>query len=155
MKIRLAVPGDEPTLAALNAVAQDAHVAAHPEVFRPARLRDVTDWFGAFLKSPTAAAWIAEEGGAAVGYITAQYQERPEGPFTFARRWCEIDQLVVVSTHRRRGVARALIDAVVADARANGVREVELCVWEFNEAAQAAFRRLGFAPRHLRMRKDG
>lgn len=153
MKVRQAVAGDEPTLAALNAVAQDAHVAAHPEVFRPARLRDVTDWFGAFLKSPTAAGWIAEENGAAVGYITVQYQERPEGPFTYARRWGEIDQLVVAPGHRRRGVARVLIEAVVDDARANGVRDVELCVWAFNEDAQAAFRRLGFAPRHLRMRR--
>jgi len=152
----MAVAGDEPALAALNAPTQQAHVAAHPEVFRPARLRDVADWFAAFLKSPTAAAWIAEDdGGTAVGYATAQYHERPATPFAVARRWCEIDQLAVAPSHRRGGVARALIDAVVADARANGVRDVELCVWEFNEAARAAFRRLGFAPRHERLRLTG
>jgi ribosomal protein S18 acetylase RimI-like enzyme len=151
--IRPAVAGDEPTLAALTAHAHELHVAAHPEVFRPARLRDVTDWFAAFLKSPTAAAWIADDDGTAVGYATAQYHEQPESPFALARRWCQIDGLAVAPAHRRRGIARALIDAIVADASANGVRDIELNVWAFNEAAQAAFRRLGFAPRNLRMRK--
>lgn len=156
MKIRLAVAGDELTLAALNAPAQQAHVAAHPEVFRPARRRDVADWFGDLLKSPTAAAWIAEDDdGVPVGYVLAQYHERPEGPFVVARRWCEIDQLAVAAPQQRRGVARALVDAVVADARANGVRDVELCVWAFNETAGAAFRRVGFVPRLERLRLAG
>ena len=156
MRIRLAAAGDESTLAALNTPTQIAHVAAHPEVFRPARLRDVTDWFAAFLKSPTSAAWIAEDdSGTAVGYATAQYHERPESPFTVARRWCEIDQLTVAPSHRRRGVARALIDAVVDDALTNGVRDVELCVWAFNKTARTAFGRLGFAPRHERLRLFG
>lgn len=154
MKIRSAAAGDELTLAALAAFAQPAHAAAHPEHFRAARRRDVGDWFAALLRQPTAAVWIAtDDSGAGVGYVTAQFHEQPDSPFAFARRWCEIDQLVVAPAHRRRGVARALVEAVVDDARANGVRDVEVSVWSFNDNAQAMFRRLGFSPRALCLRR--
>jgi len=71
-----------------------------------------------------------------------------------ARRWCEIDQLAIDPAYQRRGVARRLVDAVVADAHANGIRDIEMNVWSFNETAQAAFRKLGFQPRIVRLRRQ-
>jgi hypothetical protein len=45
---------------------------------------------------------IAEEAGAAVGYVLTMVQERPENPFCRSRRWCEIDQIAVDPGSRRR-----------------------------------------------------
>jgi GNAT superfamily N-acetyltransferase len=150
--IRPAVPGDENVLAVLSGIAHELHLAAHPEFMRATRQYDVAQWFGSLLRQPAAAAWLAEDDGVPVGYVLALFQEQPENPFRIARRWCEIDQLAVTAERRRRGVARALVDAVVAEARANGIRDVELNVWTFNRDAEAVFRKLGFQPRASRWR---
>ncbi|MEA2697912.1 MAG: hypothetical protein QOI66_2183 [Myxococcales bacterium] len=140
-------------MAVLNGLVQRLHVAAHPEHFRTPRLRDVADWFATLLRQPTAALWIAED-AVAVGYVSALFHEQAENPFCLARRWCEIDQLAVDPAYQRRGVGRLLVDAVVADAQANGIRDVEMNVWSFNDTAQAAFHKLGFRPRIMRLRRQ-
>jgi GNAT superfamily N-acetyltransferase len=118
--IRPAVSGDENVLAVLNGAAQALHVVAHPEYFRTARQLDVAEWFASLLQQPTAAAWLAEDEGIPVGYVLALFHEQAESPFRVAHRWCEIDQLAVIPERRRRGVARALVDTVVAEALGNG-----------------------------------
>ena len=141
-------------LAVLNGFVQQPQVGAHPEHFRTTRPHDVANWFATLLQLPTAAVWIAEEGEVPIGYAAALFHEQPENPFCRARRWCEIDQLAVDPGHQRRGVARALVEAVVADAEANGIHDVELNAWSFNENAHAAFHRLGFRPRIVRLRRQ-
>ncbi|HEX3694908.1 MAG TPA: GNAT family N-acetyltransferase [Polyangia bacterium] len=154
MRIRSAVAGDEMTLAVLNGFVQQPHVAADPEHFRATRLRDVANWFASLLQQPTAAVWIAQADDVPIGYAAALFHEQAENPFCLARRWCEVDQLAVDPAHQRRGVARALVDAIVADAEANGIRDIELNAWSFNEEATAAFRRMGFQPRIVRLRRQ-
>jgi ribosomal protein S18 acetylase RimI-like enzyme len=52
----------------------------------------------------------------------------------------------VSETHRRRGVARALMRAVIAHARgADGIRQVNLVAHDGNHAAIALYESLGFA----------
>jgi GNAT superfamily N-acetyltransferase len=148
--VRPAVVGDEERLAALNGLVHELHVVNRPEDFKPARAEDVSAWFRSLLQRPTALIWIAEEDGGPIGYVLALLHERPENPFRPARRWCEIDQIAVSETRRRRGVARTLVQHVLAEVRRRGIREVELSAWSFNEPAHHAFRRLGFAPRVTR-----
>jgi ribosomal protein S18 acetylase RimI-like enzyme len=52
--------------------------------------------------------------------------------------------------HRGAGVARALVETARAYANARGIRDVELCTWSFNQAAQSAFGKLGFVPKVVR-----
>ena len=148
--IRAAVPGDEARLAVLNGFVHDLHVANRPEYFKPTRAEHVSAWFRSILQKPAALIWIAEEDGVPVGYVLALLHEREENPFRSARRWCEIDQIAVNDTRRRRGIARTLVQRVLAEVRRRGIRDVEMSSWSFNEAAHAAFRRLGFAPQVIR-----
>jgi ribosomal protein S18 acetylase RimI-like enzyme len=57
-----------------------------------------------------------------------------------------IEELYVVPERRRRGVARALLRLVVDEARANGMRAVELEVVPTQAAALALYASLGFQP---------
>ncbi len=57
-----------------------------------------------------------------------------------------IEELYVAPEKRRRGVARALLDFVIAEARLNGLRAVELHVVPSQAAALALYRSIGFAP---------
>ena len=51
---------------------------------------------------------------------------------------------MVAASHRRRGVARALLDQSVAWAGSAGVRKLELHVFPWNEPAIALYESFGF-----------
>lgn len=148
--IRAAVLGDEQRLTILNGFVQDLHVAKRPESFKTSTQDEVKDWFKGILRDTSAKMWIAEEAGAAVGYVLMMVQERPENPFCRSRRWCEIDQIAVNPGLRRKGVASALVQKALTEAAAEGLTEVELCTWPFNLEAQSLFRKFGFEPKILR-----
>jgi ribosomal protein S18 acetylase RimI-like enzyme len=148
--VRQACAGDEETLAGLNRAVQELHLAHRPDGFKQADAVVVAGWFRAMLENPAVRAWIAEWDGAAVGYVLTMVYDRPENPFAFARRFCEIDQIGVAPEFRRRGVARSLVERVLEDARLREIPDVELTSWYFNTEARDAFRALGFTEKVVR-----
>jgi ribosomal protein S18 acetylase RimI-like enzyme len=147
--VRLAHRADAGSLAALSSLVQQLHVARRPDVFSPSDPARLADWFGARLAEGTTKTWLAEKDGVAVGYVLAIFSERPATPVTYPMRWVEIDQLGVHPTHQREGWGRALVGAVLDEARLRGLHDVRLKTWAFNVEAQAAFKRLGFRARTL------
>jgi ribosomal-protein-alanine N-acetyltransferase len=93
--------------------------------------------FEAALKERHARFRVARSGdGSVVGYLIAWFV-LDEG---------EIANVAVVPTARRRGVARALLDAILAEARASRIARVFLEVRESNSAARALYGSMGFMP---------
>jgi ribosomal-protein-alanine N-acetyltransferase len=81
---------------------------------------------------------IAEEDGEALGYVLARMaDQRPDV--------VHVTDLYVRESARRHGVAKALLDAVVEAARAQGREHLTLDVMSDNTEALAVYRRLGFA----------
>jgi ribosomal protein S18 acetylase RimI-like enzyme len=150
IRIRRAEPGDEARLASLCAVVQELHARHRPDVFKPMDIAGLELWFEHALATATSRFWLAEIGEAAVGYVLVVEQRRADGVFCYQRRWLEIDQVGVDPGFRRRGVARALIGHVCQTARDEGVADVELNTWSFNDAAQLTFQRLGFNTANVR-----
>jgi GNAT superfamily N-acetyltransferase len=152
VSVRRAVIGDESALGELAAMVHALHVAERPDVFRPLTAeRLAQDWFRPVLQGDAAArVWLAEAAGAAVGYVLVKHHQRHERLFLVPLSWCEIDQIAVVASWRRRGVARLLIEAAVADAHAGGFERVETVCWWFNAPARALFEGLGFIPKFQR-----
>lgn len=148
--MREADEGDVDVLTELNALVHDIHVAALPEHFKRLEPATVAQWFRATLSKRDARACLAVSGESAVGYALASFHDRPESAFCFARRICELDQIAVAPAFRRRGVARALMDHVLAVARAEGIPSVELTSWSFNADAHRAFEALGFRAKIVR-----
>lgn len=148
--IRRAANGDEGMLAALNAVVQDVHVRSHPEYFKQTNADEVADRFKLRLDQPTTQIWIAEVGGTAIGYVVGMRQESPEHALCRARQWFLIDEIAVASHWQQKGVGRALVQEVIAEARRQGIDEVELSSWCFNQPAHAAFLQMGFKPKTVR-----
>jgi len=149
-EVRRATSDDAGTLAALSAIPQALHVAAHPETFKVPDPIELEAWYGALLQRTGVYAWLAEAERTPVGYVLAIEREAEVVPVCFARRWLELDQIGVHANARRRGVARALAAEVLALARARGFDRVELATWSFNREAQRAFEALGFAQQRLR-----
>jgi GNAT superfamily N-acetyltransferase len=150
VNIRAAVPGDERSLAVLNGVVQQLHVAGRPDFFKPTQLDEVAAWFRPLLRKPTAGIWLAEDDGVPIGYVLAFVRERAENPFCPSRRWCEIDQIAVRPDRQRQGVGRALIEQALTWARAEGAGDIELSTWSFNDSAQRMFRGVGFVTKIVR-----
>ncbi|MEU4741999.1 GNAT family N-acetyltransferase [Actinosynnema sp. NPDC023658] len=78
---------------------------------------------------------VADLDGAAVGCVVASAPV--DGSLEMKRLWVD-------PTARRKGVAKALVEAVVAHAAGAGVRSVRLSVWNWRHDAVALYERLGF-----------
>ncbi|MET0390723.1 MAG: GNAT family N-acetyltransferase [Polyangiales bacterium] len=153
-EIRRAVEQDAPQLAALNAHVQELHRAHEPERFKPTDEAAVARRFAALLQQENVRAWLATTPDGALGYVLAITHERAENVFQRARRYCEIDQLAVVPSARRRGIGRRLVEHAVRDAHDRAVHDIEISVWAFNGDALALYRSLGFAPSVIRVRSE-
>jgi len=108
-------------------------IAAVALVDGPTQLGE--DKVRAELALPWSRVWVAREG--------------PQGVVAFAIFWHAADEVQLLnlatrSDRRRRGIARALMNAVVAYARENAVRMVLLEVRRSNLAAIELYLALGF-----------
>jgi GNAT superfamily N-acetyltransferase len=145
---------DAGNLAALNQVVQALHVGAEPGRFRSdAEFDEVKAFFGELMRAPATFVLIAEIDRPA-GYIWFDVQDRPPTPFTYARSRLYIHHVVVRTEARGLGLGSALLHAAEAEARAQGIREVALDTWAFNEDARQFFQATGFEPEQIVMRKD-
>jgi len=89
-------------------------------------------------RSPNAAVFLAQDGDAIVGRLSIARDAHPAS-FHVASLG-----LMVVQSHRRRGVGRALLEQAVEWARTVGVSKLELYVFPHNEPAIALYERFGF-----------
>jgi ribosomal protein S18 acetylase RimI-like enzyme len=152
--VREAQERDVDLLVDMNRIVHDLHVAAVPAYFRHPEPGAVAELFRSKLRRPEVRVWIASIGEVPVGYAVSVCRERLESAICLARRFHELDEIAVSPAHRQSGVARALVERVLADARAQGVRDVELTAWSFNSDAQAAFEALGFRPMTVRFQRE-
>jgi ribosomal-protein-alanine acetyltransferase len=84
--------------------------------------------------APERCLWVIEDGGRLQAFLIAR----------FSAAECELENLVVASQHRRRGLASQLLQALVAIARQRNLERVLLEVRESNHAARACYERAGF-----------
>lgn len=79
---------------------------------------------------------VAFDEGAAVGMVAARSPGPPQ-PWSLVALW-------VAPTHRKQQVGRRLVEALVVNARASGVRRVVLGVVETNVKARRLYEECGF-----------
>jgi ribosomal protein S18 acetylase RimI-like enzyme len=103
----------------------------------------------AVIQSDTTRLLMAEEDNRYIGSLTLVVFRIPSG--TRAR----IEDLVVQETARGRGVGRALVQKAIEMAKALGAEAVDLTTHPSREAANALYKKLGFARRetHVYRRK--
>jgi len=136
IRIRNASATDLEAIVALSAFVQRQHADALPDLFKPpARSRQTRDAFRSFLADPTSLMLLAEK-TKPVGYLWAQFQNRPEGWTRFALRLLYIQHMGVAPRFRRRGVGRLLLARAVEMARQQGITRIELDVCSFNSEAR-------------------
>ena len=111
MKTRPATRRDAFALSSLSMDVQRLHAEQHPRIFKmPEREDYAIAFFQEMLADPTAAIFMAEDNGEAVGYIVCKLVERQDNPFTFAARILLVDQVSVHPEARRMGAGQALLN---------------------------------------------
>ena len=123
-----------------------------------ARMLDLFDGMGATPEQVAArmlacqsvlTTYIGEMNRQPVGFACLRLVPHLQGDKPYA----ELTDIYVDAPFRRQGVARALIAQVEAAARAAGASEVVIITGFDNEAAQAAYRAVGYVDWALAMRK--
>lgn len=152
LRVREAGAADAPAISALNADVQAVHAEALPDLFKqPSGATFPPEAARAHLSRPGYVAFIAELDGEPVGYVTAEAVDQPETARRHALRMMYVHHLSVRPAARRRGVGRALLDAVKARGRAQGITRLALDAWAFNDEALAFFRRYGLVPYNVKL----
>jgi ribosomal protein S18 acetylase RimI-like enzyme len=155
VSVRLARHDDYAALCGLFEQMDFVHEQALPGVFKaPQRPARPPEHVSRLMRNKRGALFVAESDGRVIGTVNVALQEAPDIPIFRQRRFAVIGELVVDQACHRRGVARMLLKKVEEWAEAQGVEEIELSVWEFNEAAMACYQSLGYCTLNRRMHKE-
>jgi ribosomal protein S18 acetylase RimI-like enzyme len=150
--IRRAVPDDYDALCEIFDEVDRLHRECLPHIFRKpaAPVRD-----RAFLlnqiSDENVGLFVAETGGQVVGLVHVLVRDTPPIPILVPRRVASIDSIGVEQRFTRAGIGRALMRQAEQWARDQGASAIELSVYEFNQAAQALYRNLGYQTQNRRM----
>ncbi|MCR9255361.1 MAG: GNAT family N-acetyltransferase [Alphaproteobacteria bacterium] len=141
LRLRRAVPADIPVI--LEFLHDLAVYQKEPEALKatPELIRRHY-----FEEGAPVTCLVAERSGEAVGMLTCceSFSGFKSKPLLY------VDCLIIRETARGTGVGRALIAEASKIAEERGCCRVELNVYDWNEAAQAAYRRSGFEDAGLR-----
>jgi ribosomal protein S18 acetylase RimI-like enzyme len=107
---------------------------------QPSDLPRARDWLRARMGAGESVVLLAERDGAALGFVQLYPMFSSVGT---ARTWI-LNDLYVDADARRGGVARALLDAAAAFARADGARSIVLETTRDNAPARALYRNAGW-----------
>jgi ribosomal protein S18 acetylase RimI-like enzyme len=140
---RDAVPADLP---AIDRVFRTSFCDTFADLYRP-------DDLEAFLGQFTSAAWreefeearyrfrVAEAGGEIVGFVKLGPSALP---IETDKRAIELRQIYILKQHHGSGIAAALIDWAIEQARRQGFEELYLTVYVDNNRAKRFYDRYGF-----------
>jgi ribosomal protein S18 acetylase RimI-like enzyme len=98
-------------------------------------------------------ALVAEVDGVVAGFVTVWTRYRSSEPDDDPQEHGFVSDLVVLESHRGRGIGRALLHAAEARARAAGVPALRLSVKAGNAGALALYAAEGFAESEIYLEK--
>ncbi len=141
MVIRRAGPADVAAWARLR-LAMLAEVDPHDPITADEDL--VTGWLRARLDAPDFGAFVAEVDGEIVASGGVTIYDVPPGPTRWARE-AYVMSMYTVPEHRGRGIAREVLDALIAFA--TGAGDVGRVWLRASDAGRAVYLRADFEPR--------
>ena len=154
--ITLIRPADHGDFDAVNELFREGdqmYFERHPEFFEPVMEppRD-HDWLNSVLASDEERLLLAELDGKLVGLVHGILISVERRGLRRRKRG-HIDTIIVTEHHRNRGIGTQLMDSIEDWFSQNGVTQADLGVWVFNSDAMRLYKRLGYEPFHIQMRK--
>lgn len=121
----------------------EVDVKGRPELFLEMEHFMSRDSFGSLVENGEIWAILAEKWGEALGCCFVSTMERSA---MVEMKTAYIDLIVVDEKHRRKGIGKALFQAVEKRAKRLGAKRVDLMVWNHNQTAMDAYESYGMVP---------
>lgn len=161
VSIRRATPADAPALASVAAATfalacPPGTTESNIAIFIDTSLSEQS--FEGYLARDSHRLWLAEEADKPVGYAMAVHGEPTDPDIQAAvvsRPTLELSKIYVRESHHGSGVARQLLDEVLAETVGSGVRSVWLGVNQQNIRANRFYEKQGFVLRGTRFFQVG
>ena len=146
MKIRKLIESDYDMVAELWKELDEMHVQARPDYFvhRDKDKIYPKDAFFQNLAHPDVLQLGAFENEQLAGFVRATLWEE-SGMVKGVKTVC-LDNIYVLPTHRRNGVATKLFAEVESWAKEQGAIRLDLWTWDFNKSAIAMYQAMGMTP---------
>ena len=106
-----------------------------------------------WLRDGSALIFVAERNGRPIAYLAAHRVQGPDDTFEVGEGYAELFSLVVTPAERGRGVGQALLTTLDEALAARGIEDVVVAVMCGNEGAMRFYRRAGFEPAELYLRR--
>ena len=144
LTLRNAIRADIPVLAKhrrwmfddMLMVQKAGYTAAEVESMEPAYQRYLEEHFGGILR-----AWVVEVAGRVVASGAVLLYDWPPRPGDSVGRAALLHSVYTEPEYRRRGLARRIVDVMVAECRRMGLRTVSL---HASEAGRSLYEAMGF-----------
>ena len=128
-KVEIATEASPDLLAAVRSLLPQLTTSGH--LITESELR-------AMIEAPLTTMFVAKDGAAIVGMISLSVAQMPTGLRSY------LEDLVVDASCRRRGIARALMEAALDHARNAGARTLDMTSRPSREGAIQLYEELGF-----------
>ncbi len=142
--VRYAERSELEAVNALRKQVNDVHIAGRGDIFRADAWGHIKDIVYTRFDEDESGIIVAVLDGEIVGYAQVQYIVKPLSPGMCERKFYHIEEFGVDESHRRMGIATALMQFVKGDAKEKSFSRIELNMWEFNEGALAFYESIGF-----------
>jgi GNAT superfamily N-acetyltransferase len=116
---------------------------------RPGLREGYLRWMTRRVEDPRMLIQVAKEKGEVVGMILVTINE--EIPIYTYNEFALVQDMAVVATHRRKGIAQRLLKDAADWAKGHGLNQLRLMVADKNPAGQATFRKAGFVATYIEM----
>lgn len=149
--IRRAEQRDIPAIGLLLLQVHKVHSDARSDLFKAGARKYGDDELRDILADSRRPVFVAEEGGAVLGYAFCVHQQPPAGSSMAGVKTLYIDDLCVDEAARGRPVGGMLYAHVLDYAREQGCYNVTLNVWAANTGAMRFYEKLGLRPQKIGM----
>src|SRR6185295_13940459 len=121
----------------------------HHLVLKDEYARFFSSYMMSFLKNPDAVVKVADENGTVVGYAVATRGR--EAAFFKYSQVAVLSDVFVMDSHRGKGVARVLLDAIQQWAKAQKLQAIEVNVFPDHKEEMESLKGVGFFASRVKM----
>lgn len=132
------------------------HRENRPDLFGQPSPQELRELFLKFHADPKVRTFIAKQDGVAIAFARYRTYETPKTNYFIksGQTQATIEELVVASRFRKKGLAKKLMKHIESELRERGISHIQLNVFSFNEPAQELYKSLGYKPMFYRLSKD-
>lgn len=135
---------DRPAVVRCFAELQDVERALEPSLPEGAAVAETyVHWMVARCAEWDGAVFVAEDGGAVVGFVCVWAHVPPDDP-SYHHDTAHVSDVVVLPAARGRGIGRTLLARAEEHARARGAERIRIGVLARNERARRLYRGCGY-----------